>query len=523
MNTPQKSLANQLPFNNKTILWIIATNFIIRFLIAFYTDLGNDEVYYTNYALFPDWSYFDHPPMVGWLIRLSTFNMYFFNNPIFVRLGALVIGSLNLYIIYKTATYIGDKRLGVISALLLSASFYSSVIAGVFILPDTPLSLFWLLAINQMVKYIHTDKKQFIITFGICAGFALLSKYQAIFLWFATFIFLLIYNRKVFFAPALYISAIISAIVFSPVLLWNINSKFSGINYHANRVGSNSILPNFKNFAPELLGQIFYNNPVGFILITIGLIALWKHRNLITKPIAFLLCAGLPLPLVTLSMSAYNKTLPHWSGPAYYALVIVSAYALLKTAVIKSPKLLFNSIVVAQSLFLAVVIATLVQVKSGKLFPNNAIAENNYGKKDFTADLSIWRELESTLSDYIIMDGTNKPNIYTHNWFPAAHIDYYFAQRNNIDLYVIGKPNHLHQYIKINQTRGEIQKNSDAYFISTSHHYSEPSEDLMARYTVVSVPQIIPIHRNHKKRVNLFLWKLSGLKENYLPMPYLKE
>ncbi|WP_068471622.1 glycosyltransferase family 39 protein [Saccharicrinis aurantiacus] len=520
MRSPKKPNTNHFSHNNRIILWILSANFILRFIIAFYTDLGNDEVYYTNYALFPDWSYFDHPPMVGWLIRLSTFNMYFFNNPIFVRLGSLIIGSLNLWIVYKTAIYIGNKKLGIISTFLLSSSFYSSVIAGVFILPDTPLVLFWLLAINQMVKYINTNKNQFIITFGICVGFALLSKYQAIFLWFAAFIYFIVYNRKAFLSPILYVSGLLSAILFSPVIIWNFNSEFSGINYHTNRVGSDSIWANFENFGPELFGQIFYNNPVNFVLIIIGLVTLWKHRNIITKPIAFLLCVGLPLPLVTIFLSAYNKTLPHWSGPAYFALILVSIYAIQETVAIKRPRFFSNSVIIAQSIFLLVFIITLVQVESGKLFPNNEISETRFGKKDFTADISVWRELENTLSDYIETGGTIKTNIYTHNWFPAAHIDYYFAHRNNIDLYVVGNPNHLHQYIKINQTRGQIQSGSDAYFISTSHHYSELPEDLISRYTQVSLPQIIPIHRNNRKRVNLFLWKLSHLKENYLPEAY---
>lgn len=47
-------------------LWsIIISSVLIRGFLAWYVELGNDEVYYWTYALYPDWSHFDHPPMVG--------------------------------------------------------------------------------------------------------------------------------------------------------------------------------------------------------------------------------------------------------------------------------------------------------------------------------------------------------------------------------------------------------------------------------------------------------------------------
>jgi len=52
---------------------------MLHLLIACFTELGNDEVYYYTYALQPDWNHFDHPPMVGLLIRLTTINFYWLN------------------------------------------------------------------------------------------------------------------------------------------------------------------------------------------------------------------------------------------------------------------------------------------------------------------------------------------------------------------------------------------------------------------------------------------------------------
>ena len=90
-----------LRIKNSTIFLLLAVNFLVRLLITLLTNLGIDEVYYVQYALNPSISYFDHPPLVGWIIRLFTFNLNFVYNDFFVRLGPLIIGTLNLYVIYK--------------------------------------------------------------------------------------------------------------------------------------------------------------------------------------------------------------------------------------------------------------------------------------------------------------------------------------------------------------------------------------------------------------------------------------
>ena len=59
------------------ILVLISITTLVRCLIAATIGLGNDEVYYVTYAQHLEWNYFDHPPMVALLIRLTTFNLLF--------------------------------------------------------------------------------------------------------------------------------------------------------------------------------------------------------------------------------------------------------------------------------------------------------------------------------------------------------------------------------------------------------------------------------------------------------------
>lgn len=113
--------------------------------------LGNDEAYYYVYALYPALSHFDHPPMVGWVIQLFSLNLHF-NSEFFIRLAAVVAGTINTWLIYRIGTHLRDELTGWYAALLYTASVYGFVLVGVFILPDTPQSVFWLAALLLLLK-----------------------------------------------------------------------------------------------------------------------------------------------------------------------------------------------------------------------------------------------------------------------------------------------------------------------------------------------------------------------------------
>jgi hypothetical protein len=78
----------------KKLYWLIAVATLVRCIAAVSVDLGNDEVYYLSYAYHLQWNYFDHPPMVAVLIRITTFNLNF-TSEFFVRLGPIILSALN--------------------------------------------------------------------------------------------------------------------------------------------------------------------------------------------------------------------------------------------------------------------------------------------------------------------------------------------------------------------------------------------------------------------------------------------
>ena len=159
---------------NKILTWLLVISAVVRGILAAWMEFGNDEVYYWTYALYPDWSHFDHPPMVGLVIQLFSLNLLL-DSEFFIRLASVVMMTANTYIIFCIGKELKDARTGLYAALLYTASIYAFVITGIFIMPDTPLMLFWLLAIWSAIRSLSLSKGRFFILFGLFSGLAMLS------------------------------------------------------------------------------------------------------------------------------------------------------------------------------------------------------------------------------------------------------------------------------------------------------------------------------------------------------------
>jgi 4-amino-4-deoxy-L-arabinose transferase-like glycosyltransferase len=140
--------------SKKAVIILLVVSAVIRCILAGWIELGTDEAYYWTFAKYPDWSYFDHPGMVGWVIQLFTFNLLF-DSEFFMRLASVVFMTINTWVMYRIGKELKDETTGLLAALLYTASIYAFVITGVFILPDTPMSLFWLLAFWMLIRHLH--------------------------------------------------------------------------------------------------------------------------------------------------------------------------------------------------------------------------------------------------------------------------------------------------------------------------------------------------------------------------------
>jgi Dolichyl-phosphate-mannose-protein mannosyltransferase len=469
--------------------------------VAAALELGNDEVYYQAYALQLQWNYFDHPPMIALLIRLSTLNL-FFTHEFFIRLGPVVCAAVGTWLIFKIGTFIRNEQTGWIVAILYSTSFYSSVIAGIFILPDSPQVVFWLLAEYAMIHIVDNKtsngkKNLYFILLGVSAGLCIMSKVHGVFLWLGFGAYLIFHRRDVIKSPMMWISVLITIIIISPIFFWNLDNHFVTYTYHQGRIGFLGERPDMNRLLQQVLGSVFYSNPVNFIIYILALYALFKHH--ILKPLKIyplLLWLSFPLIFVLLLTSVFNETLPHWSGPAYLSLMLMAACWLdertrfIRVRWLKTAGLFFAAVVTIGTFCIRFLP---LQIGNHKI--------NYLGTGDITLDMNGWKNFSvnfDTLYQSDIHSGMMKAGafIISDYWFPAGHLDHYCSVPFHRNLLAFGDLNNIHHFAWLNKIRPRMITGTDAYFIYPTNEYGPPKQSLKNAFRNVEDSVLIPQFRS---------------------------
>lgn len=504
---------------NRILFWLLAVSAVVRGVAAASIELGNDEVYYWTYALFPDWSHYDHPPMVGWVIQLFSLNLLF-DSEFFLRLASVVFMTAETYVIFRIGKDIKNAQAGLYAALLYTASIYAFVITGVFILPDTPLSLFWLLAIWMAVKYLKADqpKRLHLLLFGLFSGLAILSKYTGAFLWVGMMLYILLFDRKQLKRSALYGSILITAACCLPILLWNIQNDFISFNFHSDRVELFGKI-NIGFFLTELMGELLYNNPVNFVIAIIAVIAAFRGKIAMEKTaLRFLLCLALPLIATFWYFSLTRPTLPHWSAPAFNVLILLSACLLCKRNPTSEKGFAMPRTIIAAVIIMAVtVVFGIVEIRTGIIPLDHHTEEETLGRDDFTLDMYGWRQLETkfaSLRETKIAEGLmhEEDGIVASLWFPLANLDYYIARPLGMKVMGLGAPHDIHKYLWINEERGGFHQGDCFWFFSDSRYFKDPYALYQDKFESIEPMGTITIERGGRPVKNYFVYACRNYK-----------
>jgi hypothetical protein len=497
------------------LIYLLAFTVVFKIIIAGLLELGNDEVYYYTYALQPDWNHFDHPPMVGLLIRLSTFNLHWLND-VSMRLGAILSGAIATVFIFHTGKNISSEKAGWYAALLYNLSVYTGIIAGLFILPDSPQMLFWTASLYLMSRILFKaeDKNIFLwLWLGLMIGCAAMSKVHGLYLWIGFGLFLLIKKLKWIFNPRLYAGVLISILTVLPIVYWNIRNNFITYKFHSERVTHHDI--QIDSFVRELLGEFAYQNPVVFVLIIVAIIYFIRKKNILSSiSTIWLLCMSVPMILLFWGISLFNPTLPHWSGPAYIPLFFIAAqYLEAKSVQNKLPVFIKSA-----GTFLITIL--MVATALIRLSPINygSQAKENFGEYCPTLDLTGWTDFSKafdTLSSQDVQNKLMKPNsfIVINKWFPGGHLEFYTARRSGLQIVGIGNLEDLHKFEWLNKERKKMSLGDDAYCIVPSNVPSQPKELYKDYFTNIEEPVQIDQIRSNAVVRHFYVYRMKNCKK----------
>ncbi len=500
-----------------SLYWLVGLSALLRGFLAWWLELGNDEVYYWTYALFPDLSHFDHPPMVGLMIQLFSLNLHF-DSEIFIRLSSVVLMSANTLLIFEIGKNLRNIRTGLIAAFLYNTSIYAFIITGIFILPDTPQNFFWIASLYLLVRLSRTEPAdrafaRLWLGFGIAAGLGMLSKYTSVFLWFGAVAFILIYRIKWLLTPWPWLAALISLLFFAPVIWWNVQNNFISFTFHGARVTPQSGLrPDY--FFREFAGQWLYNNPINVWLTWVALVAIFRRKLILTNGVRLLLCIALPPIFVFLFVGLFRATLPHWTGPAYVSLIPLAALWLdARTTKPVIPRSASTALV----LLLSTLTLGAVHIKFGLLPAGDDQPYHQLGKNDPGLDMFGYRDFLpefNAIRQKHVNRGliSEEAGMVGENWYPLANYDYYVARPLGISAYGLGKPERLHKYLWINGLRGGLQTGADYWYITNSRDYKHPQEIYKEWFADIIAADTVTVYRAGKPGKRHFVFILKDLK-----------
>lgn len=441
----------------------------IKMVAAPFLELGNDEVYYWTYALQLDFNHFDHPPLVGFLIRVFTLNMHWVSE-LSMRLGAVVSASIGCYFVFKTTAHLSTERAGWYAALLYQAGVYTGFIAGFFILPDSAQLIFWTASLYVMSLVLFTNKEKQIgywMLLGLLIGLATLSKVHGLFLWAGFGAYLLFTNYKKIFTWHFIIAVCVTLLCTLPIVYWNVIYDFITYRFHSERVTHTGI--DITSFTTEIVGEVLYQNPVVYFLMAAALFSCRKISFQQKNIGRWLLWMSIPLILIFWMVAVFNPTLPHWSGPAFIPLIILAAIYIDQKKVSWPIYLLRTSVALVFSILLALVI--IVQKYPGNFGSQQS---NNLGEYCPTLDLSGWENFSVAFDSLAKKDQANHtmseaPSIIVGKWFPAGHLEFYTARTTGLALIGLGPLQDIHKFAWLNKERPTLTMGADAYCIVPSN------------------------------------------------------
>ena len=504
----------------KAVIILLVISAVVRALLAGWLELGTDEAYYWTFAKYPDWSHFDHPGMVGWVIQLFSLNLLF-DSEFFLRLASVVFMTIDTWIIFRIGCELKDEAVGLWAALLYTASIYAFVITGIFILPDTPLCLFWLTALLMMIRYLKRRQKKHLLWMGLFIGLSILSKYTGIFLWTGYLLYILFYDRKQFRSPWLYLSLLITVVCCLPILFWNLQNDFISFRFHEERV---SLFGTFTpaNLGNELIGEILYNNPVSFVITIFAIVAAFRRRLAVNlRCQRLILLTALPMIGLFLLFSLTRRTLPHWSGPAYVTLIPLAALWLSRL----NPRKARRTIGAALAVLVLTLTLGIIEIKTGFVPLDHHTEPTQLGSDDISLDLYGWRQAGKKFAEIHAREVAKgamqaEDPIFGHRWFPTANFHYYVARPMGLKMLGYGHPGNIHKYLWINEIEGDFEKGRNYWYLADSRYFLDPVE--IYKYTNfvdIKLIDCIPIERHGKVVRNIFVYECHTL----VYVPHLRD
>lgn len=462
---------------------LLALLTLINLTYNAFLPLHPDEAYYWVWAQNLQLSYFDHPPMIAYVIKLFTL---FQHNEWTIRLTAVFCLTISSVLVYRLASRLFSER-AAFYALLVYQFMPISQIGYQMVTPDAPLALFWTTTLYAAYKAIFERQKSYFLLAGLSAGLLLLSKYTGILLLAAIFLFLVTGRyRHLLMEKHVYAAIFLTLIIFSPVLVWNWQNDWVSFRFQFSHGIAEEKVFSPITLARFLVGEAGVVNPFFFFAFLYYTLANLR-RNLSQEKLSFLTWPFLIMLLFFTYTAMFKKAELNWPAPAYISGSILLGYWLAERK---------NKWVPTAGCILTIILLILVRVPEFFPFlPNTAVLKSQYyGYNELfrNASRSIDPSREVVLSDsyqnasmaWYYLEGN--PHVYILTSTRISNYDYWESRLAGKPLpraVYVGPPDKLAQLQQLFERVEEVDRlhyQSDrvnrTFAVYRCYNYKDPSK-----------------------------------------------
>ena len=316
---------------------LLAFAFVLHYALGANVGLSVDEAHYALYATHLALSYFDHPPLVGWV----QWPLVAMDAPVAVlRWVPQLLWLGTALLVFQIAELLQRGQLfasaaaagGALQPSALGAGFWSVMalalapllhVLGIGLLPDTLLMFFTALLMWQTLGLMQADaavSPRRWVALGLVLGLAGLAKYTAIFAALAVALVLLAtHGVRLLRSPWPWAAVALAVLMVSPVAIWNAQNGWISLVYQTQhgKGGGWRVLPVVQFLVVQLVAY--------------GPLLLWGHAGWrsLNGTAQRCLVVFFAIPFCVLAvLSGGGSSLPHWAAPAWVALAPLAGLGL---------------------------------------------------------------------------------------------------------------------------------------------------------------------------------------------------
>ncbi len=297
----------------------IAALIVLRAMMAAWLPLSADEAYYWLWSRHLAAGYYDHPPLIAFLIRSGT--LLFGDSEFGVRFCGVLLSIAASWFVWRAGQAIlRDDAKAALAALL----FNLTLMAGVEMLavtPDTPSIVATAAFLFCLAKIQETRDGRWWLWAGAAAGLGLLSKYSGLFAGAGALVWLLASPRERSWlkTPWPWAGGVLALVIFLPNLWWQSQHQWMTFAFQFGRVTGGHLT---LRFLGEFIGAQF-GLATPFILV-LAVMGAWAARR--RADARFLLIAMMaPALAYFLIHTLHDRVQGNWPAFLYPMLAILAA------------------------------------------------------------------------------------------------------------------------------------------------------------------------------------------------------